>query len=117
MAEPSHPIARIFKAAAKIEADELRVVVLSFLYYFFLLGSYYILRPVRDAIGTVYGSTPADISTLFTGTFFGTLILAPLYAAAANRIKLSKLLPAVYGFIAVTLLVFFALFNEMRNER
>jgi len=117
MAERSHPVARLFKVAAKIEAQELRAVVLSFLYFFFLLGSYYILRPVRDALGTVYGSTPADISALFTGTFFGTLILAPLYAAAANRIKLSILLPAVYGFIAATLLVFFALFNDLHNDR
>jgi AAA family ATP:ADP antiporter len=72
---------------------------------------------VRDALGTVYGSTPGDISTLFTATFFGTLVLAPLYAAAANRIKLSVLLPAVYGFIIATLLVFYALFNKVGNDR
>jgi AAA family ATP:ADP antiporter len=119
MSESSRPgvLTRIFQRIAPVEAFEVRAVVLGFLYYFFLLGSYYILRPVRDAMATAYGSDAGSLSQLYTGTFIGTLILAPLYATAANRIKLSALVPWVYGFIIITVLGFFALFQSAPEDR
>ena len=94
MAETStHSLARILKVGARVEPAEVKAVVLGFLYFFFLLGSYYILRPVRDAMATSYGPDPASLSQLYTGTFIGTLIIASLFAAASNRIKLQTLLP------------------------
>ncbi len=83
--------------------------MLSMLYFFFLFGSYSVIKPVRDAMGTVYGIK--HLNELFTGTFIGTLILAPLYAGMASRMKLSTFLPWVYGFIAVTILGFYVLFS------
>ena len=108
---------RWYQRIAPIEPYEIRAVVLGFLYFFFLLGSYYILRPVRDAMGTSYGPTPADLSQLYTGTFIGTLIFAPLFAVAASRIKLHTLLPWVYGFIAITLVIFYFLFENISQDR
>jgi ATP:ADP antiporter, AAA family len=102
-------IAGAFKSLAGIEPHELSAVVLSMVYLFFLFGSYSVIKPVRDAMGTVYGIK--HLNELFTGTFIGTLILAPLYAGIASRIKLSTFLPWVYGFIAVTILGFYLLFT------
>ena len=103
------PIARVFKSLAGVEPHELSAVMLSMLYFFFLFGSYSVVKPVRDAMGTVYGIK--HLNELFLGTFIGTLILAPLYAGMASRLKLSTFLPWVYGFIAVTILGFYAMFS------
>ncbi len=100
-----------------VEPHEIRAVVLGFLYYFFLLGSYYILRPVRDAMATSYGADPASLSQLWTGTFIGTLIFVPMFAFASNRVKLQTLLPWVYGFIVLTLIGFIFLFQGAADDR
>jgi len=54
---PSNPslAARLFKSMAVIEDFELRAAILSMMYFFFLFGSYSVVKPVRDAMGTVYG--------------------------------------------------------------
>jgi ATP:ADP antiporter, AAA family len=100
---------RMFKSMAGVEPHELSAVLLSMLYFFFLFGSYSVVKPVRDAMGTVYGIN--HLNQLFLGTFIGTLILAPLYAGMASRLKLSNFLPWVYGFIALTILGFYVLFS------
>jgi ATP:ADP antiporter, AAA family len=99
---------RLFKSLAAVEPFELKAVILSMLYFFFLFGSYSVVKPVRDAMGTVYGIS--HIQELFTGTFIASFIFAPLYAGLASRLKLSTFLPWVYGFVAVSILVFYALF-------
>jgi ATP:ADP antiporter, AAA family len=101
-------LANALKSLAGVEPHELSAVVLSMLYFFFLFGSYSVVKPVRDAMGTVYGVK--HLNELFLGTFIGTLILAPLYAGMAARLKLSTFLPWVYGFIALTIVGFCALF-------
>lgn len=107
--------ARWLGATANIEPHEMRAAVLSFLYFFFLLGSYYILRPVRDAMGTVYGSD--QLEKLYTYTFLATLVAAPIYGAVASRLKLSTLLPWVYGFFVVNILMFYGLFQSGLEDR
>ena len=113
----THPpsiFARLLRAAAAIEPYELKAVILSMLYFFFLFGSYSVVKPVRDAMGTVYGMD--RIQELFTATFVASFLFAPLYAGLAARIKLSMFLPWVYGFVALTILVFYALFTGARYQ-
>ncbi len=100
--------ARLLKSVAAVEPLEVRAVVLSMLYFLFLFGSYSVVKPVRDAMGTVYGV--AHLQELFTATLLASLLFAPLYSGLASRIKLSTFLPWVYGFVAVTILLFYALF-------
>jgi ATP:ADP antiporter, AAA family len=104
--------ARFFKSVAVIEGFELRAVTLSMLYFFFLFGSYSVVKPVRDAMGTVYGVK--HLQELFTATFFASLVFAPLYSGLTSRIRLSIFLPWVYGFIAASVLTFFALFRTLQ---
>jgi AAA family ATP:ADP antiporter len=113
----THPpsiFARLLRAVAAIEPYELKAVILSMLYFFFLFGSYSVVKPVRDAMGTVYGMD--RIQELFTATFVASFLFAPLYAGLAARIKLSMFLPWVYGFVALTILVFYALFTGARYQ-
>src|SRR6202789_2885808 len=102
-------IAGVFKSLAGVQPHELSAAMLSMLYFFSLFGSYSVVKPVRDAMGTVYGIN--HLNQLFLGTFIGTLILAPLYAGMASRLKLTTFLPWVYGFIALTILGFYTMFS------
>ena len=95
------PLARLLKTVAKVEPDEVKAVVVSFVYFALLMGSYFVVRPVRDAMGTVYGVD--NLEELYTGTFVASIFLAPAYAFLASRITLATFLPWVYGFIAVTM--------------
>lgn len=89
-------------------------------YFFCLLCGYYVLRPVREAMGASadvvaifpkglvdwaagHGWALKDfvLQILFTGTFIAMLLLQPLYGALVSRLPRRVFLPAVYGlFIA-----------------
>jgi AAA family ATP:ADP antiporter len=108
-------LARLFRSAAVIGPYETKAVLLSFIYFACLMASYFILRPVRDAMGTVYGVR--HLQELFTGTFVMSFLVAPVYAGLASRVRLSTFLPWVYGFIALTLLAFYTLFARGAHDR
>jgi AAA family ATP:ADP antiporter len=108
-------IARLLKRIAGVEPVETRAVLISFAYFFFLMASYFILRPLRDAMGTVYGVK--HLQELFTGTFIVSFIVAPVYAGLASRVRLASFLPWVYGFIALTMVAFFVLFRAAPENR
>jgi AAA family ATP:ADP antiporter len=107
-------LARLLKTVAAVEALEVKAVLLSMFYFLFLFGSYSVIKPVRDAMGTVYGVK--HLQELFTVTLIASLVFAPLYAGLASRMKLSTFLPWVYGFVAATILVFYALFASGRYQ-
>jgi AAA family ATP:ADP antiporter len=69
------------------------------------MGSYYILRPVRDAMASDW--TDAEVSWLWTFTFFFSAIAVSLYGAAVARINVSRLVPGVYGFFALSFILFY----------
>src|SRR5476651_992737 len=114
MSKPG-PVARTLNLIAGVEPREVKAVIISFVYFFFLMASYFILRPLRDTMGTVYGV--AHLQELFTGTFVLSFIVAPVFAGLASRIRLASFLPWVYGFIAITMLVFYVLFQRIANDR
>ena len=108
-------LARLLKVVAKVEPDEVKAVLISFVYFFFLMASYFILRPLRDTMGTIYGVD--KLQQLFTGTFIVSFIVAPVYAGFASRIRLGTFLPWVYGFIALSMVGFFFAFHANENSR
>ncbi len=109
---PPSPLARLIVAA---QPHERRAAMLSFLFNFVLLGSYYILRPVRDTMATVFGVQ--ELQTLFTGTFIVVLLAAPVFAWVASKVKLSRLLPGVFWFLIIDLLIFYVLFQAAPQSR
>jgi AAA family ATP:ADP antiporter len=98
-----------------VKPHESRAVMLAFLCNFVLLASYYILRPLRDTMATVFGAN--QLQVLFTGTFFITLVCAPLFSAVAARVQLSRLIPGLFWFWTANILLFFALFEIMPQSR
>jgi AAA family ATP:ADP antiporter len=76
----------------------------AFLYFFALLSSYYILRPLRDEMGIVGGVK--NLPWLFTGTFVVMLLAVPFYSAVVARFPRRKIIPVVHRFCSLNLLAF-----------
>jgi len=92
-----------------IEPRERTAVTWSFLYFFCLLCGYYVLRPLRDEMGVAGGVQ--NLPWVFTGTFVAMLVAVPVFGWCAARLPRRRLLPLVYLFFALNLIVFFALFR------
>ena len=105
MTNGSGPIARIVTAATKVEPNELRATVLSFLFVFILMVAYFILRPVRDAMASDWSR--AEVSWLWTSTFVFSIIAVTIYGGLISRIRFSRVVPSVYIFFATTFAVFY----------
>ncbi|HET6603649.1 MAG TPA: MFS transporter [Xanthomonadaceae bacterium] len=102
----------------------------SFLYFFFLLTGYYVLRPVRDALGAssdievVFPRFALDfaeghgialgeltLQLMFTATFVSMLLLQPVYGWLVARYRRRVFLPAVYTVFIACLLGFYFVFD------
>lgn len=105
----SQSISRWLRPLVPIEAHEVTAVFWSFLYFFSLLGGYYILRPVRDEMGIIGGVD--NLQWLFTGTFIAMLVAVPLFAWIAAHFPRRTFVPLVYYFFIANILIFYALFN------
>ncbi len=108
-------LARLIGVTSKANPHETKAALLAFLCNFVLLASYYVLRPMRDTMATVFGV--AALQNLFTGTFILTLLCAPLFAWAASRVRLARLLPGVFWFLLSNLLIFYFLFRAAPQDR
>ena len=88
----------------RAERHELPALGWAFAYFFLVLCSYYLLRPVRDSLAVALG--PQALRWLFTATFVAMLALVPLFGWLSARLSRARLLPVVYGFFAANLLAF-----------
>ena len=93
----------------QIGPAERRALVLAFAYFFFLLASYYVLRPVRDEMAVRSGVR--SIPWLFTATFVVSLAIAPIYGVLVAKLRRGVFIPLVYGFLLLNILVFWALLS------
>lgn len=91
-----------------VEPGELTPLVTAFCYFFCLLCSYYILRPLRDEMGLQGGVQ--NLQWVFTGTFVAMLLAVPLFGWAAARYPRRRLVPLVYYFFMSHLIAFYLLF-------
>ena len=99
----------------EVEPQERRALALAFACNFVLLGSYYILRPVRDAMATVFGVD--QLQNLFTGTLVLTLLASPAFAWLTDHFRLSRVLPGVFAFWILNILGFCAWFQASPESR
>lgn len=97
-------VAGFMQGLSKIEPNELKATFASFAFVFILMSSYYILKPVRDAMASDWSD--AEVATLWTINFFLTFIVTFLYGAALSVARLKVVVPGVYAFFALTFIVF-----------
>ncbi len=98
-----------------VRRDEFVPVALSALYFFCLLCSYYVLRPVRDEMGIQAGVE--HLQWTFTATFVAMLAVVPVFGWAVRRFPLRGLLPGVYLVFAAQLVAFYALMESGAERR
>jgi AAA family ATP:ADP antiporter len=106
---------RLLRLIADVEPHEVRAVLVAFALNFVLLASYYILRPLRDTMATVFGVE--QLQYLFLASFLFTLLCSPLYAAVASRIRLARFLPGVFWFWLANIALFYGLFHAAPANR
>jgi AAA family ATP:ADP antiporter len=109
------PIDRILRAATRVEQQEQKAVLLSFLFVFLLMAAYFILRPVRNAMASDW--TDPELSLLWTGTFVFSLVAVTVYGGIIPRVKFKNLVPGVYVFFTLSFFAFYvaARFAENRD--
>ncbi len=106
---------RVLARMVRIEPGEGAVLAWSFGYFFFLLASYYIIRPIRDALGL--SGSEDKLTWLYLGTLGGTLIANPILGALVSRFPRRVFLPIVYHVLTANLLVFYCLLMGLSGDR
>ena len=83
---------------------EWRVVTWAAAWFFFVLLSYSVVRPVRETMGAIGGTK--QLQGLMLLTFLAMLIAVPIYSALVNRLPRRWLVRVVFHFFCVSLLGF-----------
>ncbi len=93
---------------------EFVAVAWSFLYFFCVLSSYYIIRPVREEMAV--GGGPNTIPYLFIGTFIAMILATTVFGWVASRFPRRVFLPWVYLFFISNILIFWFVFSQARDS-
>jgi len=96
---------RVLRRLVDVRAGELRAVVASFTFFFFLLSSYFVLRPMRDEVAASSGVN--QLPWLFAGTLAVTLIFNPMFSALVVKFPVRRFIPFSYQFFVANMLIFY----------
>ncbi|MEO9513654.1 MAG: MFS transporter [Flavobacteriaceae bacterium] len=110
-----NPNTSIFKSLRQTNKKESYLIGYSFVYFFCLLCSYFILRPLRDEMGIVNGAI--NMQWLFTGTFVAMLCIVPLFSVLVSRNSIKKTLLFSYTFFITNIILFYVLFEMFGTSR
>jgi AAA family ATP:ADP antiporter len=98
-----------------VRSSEFRALLLSFVYYFLILSSYYVIRPIRDDFGAAGGLE--NLPWMFTGTLAAMLIANASFSALVARFTRRRFIPVVYRFLIANLLIFFVLLTIPKGQQ
>jgi len=80
--------------------------------FFFLLGGYYIIRPLREEMGASSGGGFA-LNWLFLGTLAGTFLVTPLFGELVSRVPRRVFVPVVYHALAASFVAFYVALSAL----
>ena len=101
----------LLQKAVDVRPNELRALLVACVFNFVILGSYYVIRPIRDDIAAA-GSLES-LSWMFTGTLVAMLIANTLFSAIVSRMSRRKFLPIAYRFFSLNLIIFYLLMRTL----
>jgi len=90
-----------------VRTPELSSLLLSFVYFFFVMSAWFVLRPIRDEIAAASGVR--NLPYLFLGTLGATLLFNPLYGALVVRFRVRTFIALTYHIFVANLFVFYLL--------
>lgn len=99
----------------QVEDHEIAALLWSAAFFFCILGCFYVLRPLREALGAA-GNENA-LSWLFLGTLAGTMLMNPLFAYLVSRFPRRKFIPLVYHFLALNIVAFYIFLPTEESDR
>jgi ATP:ADP antiporter, AAA family len=112
--EPSGRFHALIRRVVDVRADELGAMITSALFFFFLLSSSFVLRPIRDAVAA--GSGVNKLPWLFGGTLAATLLCNPLFSMLVVRYPVRRVIPISYHFFAANMLVFYGVLRFVASS-
>ena len=93
----------------KINKNEASILFKAFLFFFFVLASWYALRPVRNELAVQGGIY--NLPWLLMGVMAAMLIINPIYAWLVSRVSQNKIILYIYSFFIVNLIMFLLLWS------
>ncbi len=96
---------RIFTKIVDVKPDEIRALWLGFVFNFMVLGSYYVIKPVRDDIGAHNGVQ--NLWWMFTGTLLVAFVANTAFSAIVARMSRRRFIPIAYHFFILNLAIFY----------
>ena len=96
----------VLQVIAGIHRNERAVLALSALYFFLIMASYFILRPIRDQMGVAGGVR--NLPWLFSGTLLAMLAVSPMFSALVSRWPRKRFVAWSYRALMLCLLAFYA---------
>jgi AAA family ATP:ADP antiporter len=96
-----------------VKPDEIRALWLGFVFNFMVLGSYYVIKPVRDDIGAHNGVQ--NLWWMFTGTLLVALVANTAFSAIVARMSRRQFIPIVYRFFIFNLAIFYLAMHYLSN--
>lgn len=107
------PVAHRVSALLNAEPHELKPAFHGFLLFVCLFAGYFMLRPVREAMGITAGVE--NLQWLFTATFLVMLAAVPSFAWLSAKVPRVHFIDWVYGFFCANLLLFALLFQGQES--
>ena len=83
--------------------------IFSGLFFFFVLFSLFVLRPFRNTIAANIGT--GDLPFYLLIIVIVMLLVNPIYSLIVSKVRLSKLVPSIYGFFILCLCGFYFTYN------
>ena len=108
---PFHRLLRLF---IDVRAEEVAALGWAWLYFFCVLSSYYVIRPIRDEMGVAGGVD--NLAWLWTGTLIGMMVANPPFAALVARLPRVRFISIAYRFAISNLLLFLVLVETTSGE-
>jgi AAA family ATP:ADP antiporter len=98
-------VSRLLDKLTKVHPNELKATVVSFAIVFILMASYFVLRPVRDAMASDWSD--AEVSALWNLQFFISAGIVSLYGLIISRVTFKNVVPLVYSCFALSFMLFY----------
>ena len=92
-----------------IEKSEKIILLRAFLFFFFVLASWYALRPVRNELAVQGGIY--NLPWLLMGVMLAMLIINPIYSWLVSRINQNRLIIYIYSFFILNLILFLTMWT------
>ena len=98
----------------RIDKNEKIILLRAFLFFFFVLASWYALRPVRNELAVQGGIY--NLPWLLMGVMLAMLIINPIYSWLVSRINQNRLILYIYSFFIINLILFLILWTFAGDE-